>query len=130
MPTPTVRLSTVTLPGDLAWVDEFDWTPVMQAQSYALDGALIVEQAARQAGRPITLQGAENRAWVTRQTLEALYALAQTPSTGLALTLADARTFTVLFRHDQMPIEARPITDVSPPAAEDYYWITVRLMTV
>lgn len=129
MPMPTIQLAAVTLPGDLLWVDEFDWTPVLQQQTYALDGALMVEHASRLAGRPITLQGAEDQGWVTRATLVSLYALAQAPSTGLPLTLSDGSTRLVVFRHDQIAIEARPILRAIPDAGS-YYQLTLRLMEV
>lgn len=125
-----ITLDTVTLPGDLLWVDEFDWTPVEFSTRYTLDGALVIEQGTRQAGRPITLAGADDRGWITRQTLEALYALAQSPSAGMPLTLADGRTFTVVFRHDATPIEAAPVIPVSPAPTDLYYSVTIRLLEV
>jgi hypothetical protein len=125
-----ITLDTVTLPEDLVWEDEFSWTPVEQASDYTLGGALVVETAARLAGRPVTLAGAEDQGWITRTTLEALYALAQAPSTGLALTLADGRSLTVVFRHGGPAIEARPVVRVSPPAVDAQYIVTVRLLEV
>lgn len=132
MPRPEIQLGNVTLPGDLVWVDEFTWTPMEQARSYTLDGGLIVEEAERRAGRPITLQGGEDQAWVTRAVVEWLYALARVPSPagGLVLVLADARVFHVVFRQAETAIEATPIVPVSPPAPGDWYRVTLRLMTV
>ena len=125
-----LTLESITLPDDLAWADEFAWTPVEQSTEYTLDGALIVESAVRQAGRNITLAGGEDRAWVTRTTLLALYALAQTVREDLTLTLPDEREFNVAFRHGEGAIEARPVLSVSPPSADDFYSITLRLMEV
>ena len=125
-----ITLGGVTLPGDLVWTDEFDWTPVEQSTEYTLGGALVVETGVRLAGRPITLAGADDQGWVTRTTLLALYALAQTPSTGITLELADAREFDVVFRHGGPAIEARQVQRVSPPAAGDYYTVTIRLLEV
>jgi hypothetical protein len=125
-----ITLDTVTLPTDLVWTDEFDWTPVEQATGYTLDGALVIEEGARQAGRPVTLAGAEDQGWISRTTLLALYALAQTASTGMTLTLADARVLTVVFRHGGPAIEARPVVRVSPPAVDAQYIVTIRLLEV
>lgn len=47
----------IRLPDDLLWVDEHAWTPGVASVSYLLTGALLVESAIRQAGRPITLVG-------------------------------------------------------------------------
>ena len=52
------------LPDDLLWEDEFSWSPTVSEHSYALDGTLIVEQATKRAGRPISLVAPPNMAWV------------------------------------------------------------------
>lgn len=123
-------LNGISLPADLVWSDEFAWTPVEQAKTYTLDGALLVESQVRQAGRPITLSGGEDRGWVTRDVVALLYALAQTVKDDLALTLADGRQFTCAFRHGEGAIEARPVVPLGPPGSGDYYTLTLRLMAV
>ena len=48
----TYLSTTLALPPHLLWVNEFAWQPVaMSAPRYSLTGALIVESAARLAGR-------------------------------------------------------------------------------
>ena len=127
----SITLDTVTLPSDLLWEDETDWTPVAQSTEYTLAGALAIETGVMQAGRPITLVGGEDRAWASRTTVLALMALAAVPGETMTLTLNDARTFTVAFRHgDGQPVEARPIVPYNTPAAGDYYALTLRLMEV
>ena len=93
------------LPDDLLWSDEHAWSPAISSVSYLLTGALLVQSAVRQAGRPITLVGAPDMAWVTRATVGALQAWAAAPpapaprSIGrFELPLAEARVFTVAFR--------------------------------
>ena len=54
------------LPDDLLWSDEHAWTPAVATVSYLITGALLIQSATRQAGRPITLVGAPDMAWVTR----------------------------------------------------------------
>ena len=66
-----ITLGAVTLPQGLVWSDEFDWTPLAQTTEYSLTGALIVEQAEKQAGRPITLVGGIDFAWLTRNDVAA-----------------------------------------------------------
>ncbi|MEW6487658.1 MAG: hypothetical protein AB1578_07060 [Thermodesulfobacteriota bacterium] len=121
-------LGGVTLPADLLWVDEFAWTPVEQAREYTLDGSLILEEAVMQAGRPITLASGPDRAWVTRTTVAALYALAQAPA-ALALTLHDGRAFSVVFRHAERALEAEPVVP-EVPSNDLQYRVTVRLTAV
>jgi hypothetical protein len=127
----SITLDDIILPPDLHWDDEFDWTPVAQAVDYTLAGALEIQVGTRLAGRPITLVGGEGKAWTTRATVLLLQAKAALPGEEMTLTLNDARTFTVAFRHgDGQPVEARPIIPYNTPAAGDYYALTLRLMEV
>ena len=124
-------LDTITLPVDLHWEDETDWTPVEQSQEYSLAGSLVLDAGVKQAGRPITLAGGDDRAWASRATVLALMAKAATPGTEMTLTLNDARTFTVMFRHgDGKPVDAKPVIPYNAPDAADYYTLTLRLMEV
>lgn len=122
-------LASVTLPADMIWVDEFNWSPVQRATEFSLAGALIVDVAERQAGRPITLQGAADAGWMHRTALLALYALAADPAVASrSLTLADGRVFTVTFDDD--PIEAEPVIDYNINDAADWYVVTLKLIEV
>lgn len=123
-----ITLGGVQLPADLHWADEYAWTPVEQSREYTLGGSLVIEEAVRQAGRPITLEAGSDRAWVTRTTVNALYALAQAPG-ALTLVLHDSRQFQVVFRHGDRAIDAEPVVPVLP-AADTYYRVTVRLLTI
>jgi hypothetical protein len=89
---------TINLPGDLVWQDEFKWSPVATAVAVTLGGALIVEKSTQLAGRPITLGGISNAAFLTSAQLDELRAaeIAQ-GDTPMTLTLHDGRAFTVLF---------------------------------
>ncbi|MGZ4954139.1 MAG: hypothetical protein ACXV8Q_03415 [Methylobacter sp.] len=125
----SISLDTIALPDDLIWTDEFDWTPVQQTQQYSLTGALIIETGVKQAGRPITLVGGRDAAWVSRDTVNTLYAKL-TGTTPFTLTLNDGSTHSVVFRHDGNPIDAKPIIDYNNPAADDYYSLTLRFLKV
>lgn len=124
-----ISLDTIQLPDDLSWVDEFDWTPTKQSESFSLTGALIVETATKQAGRTITLFGSEEAGWITRGVLNQIYAkLSQ--SQAMVLTLNDARVINVRFSHNQKPIDARSIVDYATPDDNDFYSITLRFIAV
>jgi len=120
------------LPDDLLWTDEHAWTPAMASTSYLITGALLIQSATRQAGRPITLVGAADMAWVTRATVEQLRTWAAVPvdaSAGrFALTLADGRSFTVAFRHADTPIESEPVLGFPARADTDFYRLTLRFL--
>lgn len=122
--------TSVTLPDDLLWADEHAWTPAVAAVSYLLTGALLIESAARQAGRPITLVGRDDMAWVTRALVNTLYSWAAVPNRRFELTFADGRSFSVAFRHAETAIDAEPVLGF--PARNDsaFYRLTLRLMEI
>lgn len=124
---PAITLGGVTLPDDLQWTDEYAWSPVARASTYSLTGVLIVEEAAKQAGQPITLGG--EHAWVHLSILTALRALAATPGWTGPLVLADEREFTVAFREDGVTAEA--VVFEAPSGAQADQWrVTLALQTV
>lgn len=122
------------LPDDLLWTDEHAWSPAVTSVSYLLTGALLVQSAAKQAGRPITLVGPSDMAWVTRAAVNQLHGWAAAPlaagSGRFELTLRDARVFTVAFRHQEAAIEAEPVLGFPAQADTDFYRITLRLMQI
>ncbi len=102
-----ITLDAITLPQGLLWEEEFTWSPLAQATEYSLTGALIVEQATKQAGRPITLIGGKDFAWMTRAQVAILKAVLDTGAV-MTLTLHDARTFSVLPASDS-PLSVYPL---------------------
>jgi hypothetical protein len=124
----------LALPDDLLWTDEHAWSPVVSTISYLLTGALLVQSGTRQAGRPITLVGAADMAWVTRAVVETLYGWAADPlavdSGRFELTLADARVFIVAFRFGDTAIEAETVMGFPARSDGDYYRLTLRLMEI
>lgn len=121
--------STIALPGGLMWSDEHDWTPVAQSTEYSLTGALIVESAEKQAGRPITLTGGERWTWLTRAELLVLDAALKTVGAEFILTLHDGRSWRVIPRHDgNGPLataQVRRVLDsgVADPSASAKYYL-------
>lgn len=122
-------LDEISLPRGMVWVDELDWTPVEASTDYTITGAMVVQVAERQAGRPITLQGEENAGWIRRDVLLAVRALAVTPGAIFTLTLADSRAFSVMFAPGN-PITARPVARPELPPETYPYVATLRLIEV
>ena len=92
----------------LDWQDEFSWSPVDQATSYSTTGALLVDVALKQAGRPITLMGTETAAWITRALCSTLQAWAELPGIQLTLVLrGQARQ--VMFDHARGGFVGQPV---------------------
>jgi hypothetical protein len=131
-----ITLASITLPGDMQWIDEFDWSPVAQQVEITTGGSLLVEESAQLAGRPITLSAPLNGnvgfALPTRAVVAALQSLCNTPhSTSMLLTLDDGRTFNVRFDYSNgTPVEAAPIKHIVPQDDADLYTLTLRLMQV
>lgn len=126
-----ITLDGVSLPENLYWADEYDWSPVVQHQEYTLTGALVVEEGERQAGRPITLTTPDGGDWTTRATVDSLKAKLQADN-AMTLTLHDGRSFQVLWRHNDTPIEAQPaaLEGVADPDAATLYQLTLRLIEI
>jgi len=133
-----ITLGAITLPATLVWEDEFAWSPVAQSTEYSLTGALIVQQAVKQAGRPITLVGKSDSnahtGGISRTDLLALQTALIVAGASWTLTLHDSRTFTVAAQ--QSPLDAEPLPvyrSFSPanPASDRWYLIrALKLQTV
>ncbi len=119
--------TTLNLPGGLTWADEFGWTPVEQTSEYSLTGALIVQEGERQSGRPITLLGGRNAAWIDRGLALQLQALASVPEQQLTLSLWGV-DYSVMFRRPAVEIE--PIRRRANPGADHQYAVTINLMEI
>ena len=118
---------TINLPADLQWRDEFEWTPVEHSTDYSLTGALIVQEALRQDGRPITLYGGQEGAWAARSIVQALHALASTPGRTFTLTIYGT-AYHVMFRRPA--IVAEEIMRLANPGSTHQYALTINLMEI
>ena len=106
-----ITLGAITLPTTLVWEDEFTWSPVSQNTEYSLTGALIVQEATKLAGRPITFAGKSDgnnhTGGISLTNLRLLPAALDVVGASWTLTLHDSRTFTVIPRDN--PLEAEPL---------------------
>jgi hypothetical protein len=126
----TDGITTVTLPSDTLWRDELGWSPVDQSTEYMLSGSLDIQGGVRLKGRPITLGGEESASWLARGTILSLLTWAAVAGKQLTLNY-HGRTFTVMFRHQDAPaVDAQAIVEKVPPADEDWYWFSLKLMEV
>lgn len=124
----TITLEGITLPSDLEWQDEFDWTPVAQVSERTLTGKMVIEEATKIKGRPITLVGGDNACWVPRSLVQSLVAL-MTPDSVMTLDY-HGTTYPVLWRHADTPLVAKPVLRIRNPGADHKYTITLRLLEV
>jgi len=130
----TISLSdgttTLVLHRDLFWSDEHNWQAVEQTAQRTLTGGLIISAAQRLAGRPITLEPEnDSSAWMARSVVDALRNWAAEPGQELTLTLRGV-AHTVLFRHQDGGLEARPVIHYNDANNADFYLCVVRLMEI
>lgn len=125
--------TTISLPPDMLWSDEFDWSPMGATEAVGLTGALILQtHQKRVGGRRITLASGRDTALLTRAQLDALTALSNTmPVEAFPLILGDGRSFNVIFDYvGETPIAAEPIQPGKVPAATDLFITTLRFMEI
>lgn len=127
----TQQINGLAISDDFEWIDEFGWSPLVDSSETSLTGAVIVERAERQAGRPITLAGGDG-VWMTRAKLAPLLALANGAVDEATLTLYDSRTFAVAFDHSSGPaVTAEPLYRETAPGADQLMTnITIKLITL
>ena len=125
----TPSATTVTLPDALNWADEYTWSPVEQTKTYTTTGTLLIEEALKQAGRPITLEGSEDRTWCTRALVDQLHAWAGTPGMVLTLTLRGVDR-SVTFDHEKGALQGLPVLFYADGsiASTDWYVPTLRFI--
>lgn len=119
--------TTINLPRQLSWTDEFSWTSIVQQREYTITGALIIDDWQKQAGRPITLSGGESEVWILKSDLEVLQAWANVAGLEMTLTLPDSRTYQVMF-DQSAPIQANPIWP--NPAYRFPYSLTLKFFQI
>ena len=127
----TYNGTTATLSDRLQWVDEFAWSPVEQATAYSTTGALLVDVAVKQSGQPITLEGTDTNAWISRALCDTLKAWAALPGAQFDLVLRGI-THPVIFDHAQGGFSAQAIWRLADGAidAELMYRPTFKFLKV
>jgi hypothetical protein len=129
MSTLTDGTLTVELPDALMWSDEFAHQAVQQTVTRGLDGTLILQEGLKQAGRPVTLAAPGEGGWVTRADVDRLYALSAVAGQVMTLTLRGV-PMSVTWRHSDTALDASPITPLEDVQPDDYWRVTLRLMTL
>lgn len=124
----TLHYNSITIPlhDDMTWTDEFAWRDTVVRQARTIAGALIVESAGRTKGRPITLAGSQQHAWLPRSTVLTLQAAAHLPGQKFTLTFRGV-VYTVMFVGD---LQVEAVVDYSDPDPADKYAVVIPLMEV
>ncbi|MCD1597861.1 hypothetical protein [Rheinheimera aquimaris] len=121
-----MMIDTINVP-DMPWINEYSYSSRVAAKQYAGNGALLVEVAQKQAGRPIVLQDD----LLTRAQVNELVAHSEATPGNFDITLGDGRSFTVMWDYDPAPITATPLLDeVDPDNNSLLMAVTFRFITV
>lgn len=118
-------IDTLTVP-DMPWVNEYGYSSRVANIQYAGSGAMLVEVAQMQAGRPIVLQDD----MLTRDIVNQLIDHAEATPGSFEITLGDLRTFTVMWDYSAAPITATPLMDEVDPDDDSLLMaVTLRFIT-
>lgn len=130
MITLTHNTTTIELPADMLWMDEFTWQPVAQSREYTLTGAMVVQNGTRLAGRPITLKSGDRYGWITRSTLDTLMGWAAVAGLQMTMVIRGV-THTVIFAHDSPPaIDVEMVFYYANPDPSEDYIAALKFITV
>ncbi len=134
MITLTDGTTTVTLPPDLLRTDDYGYSPVRQAVTPTLTGALWVDVSTMQTGEPITLAGGrdDNGVYgvIPRSQLAILRAMSNRPGQPHTLTYR-GQAYTVIWRHHDAPaIAAEDVVPFSDLADADFVIPTLKFTVI
>ncbi|MEW5683022.1 MAG: hypothetical protein AB1780_11625 [Pseudomonadota bacterium] len=119
-------IDTITVP-DMPWTNEYSYSSRVASTQYAGSGALLVEVAQKQAGRPIVLQDD----MLTRAEVNQLLAHSEATPGSFDITLGDGRSFTVMWDYSNAPVTATPLLDEVDPDNDSLLMaVTLRFITV
>lgn len=125
-----VGATSVELPIDLRWDNEYDWNPVEQTKQRTLTGGLVISVATRTIGRPIVLAPEDDgSAWTPRSVLDQVRAWAAVPGQQMTLMLRGV-AHTVIFDHEAGAIPARTVAHFNDVVSTDWYHVSYRFLEV
>lgn len=121
----SITLDDLTLPDDLYWQDEFDWSPVTQSLTTTLTGAVVVEETELLEGREITLVSGYTFGWAHRALVSQLKSKESQINPIMTLSI-NGENRTVIWRRDPIAVEVKPLIQLIDPDDHDFYLLTLR----
>ena len=121
--------TTLSLPQDLAWPNEFDWLPVVQRKEWGVTGAMFVDQGVKLAGREIVLSSLGDGGFFSRLQVAQLHTWAALPNATFTLSLRGV-SYQVIFDHERGALEHEQVMYWSNPDPDDWCRATVRFVTI
>lgn len=126
----SISLGGVSINGASIFTDRGDSFGVSQSVKRTLGGRLKVLVSPVVGGKPITLVGSEEQGWITKETVDLLLEMANSPG-GVYELLVNGVSTTVMFRnHEQPSFQAFPLVYRNNQEGSDYHTFSMKLMTI
>lgn len=123
------KLDEILLPEGLVWTDEFTSSQTSKSATRTLTGALVVQTGVKIEGRPVTLTGTDS-GWINHADLVLLRNYVElNPDKVMVLNFRDVEQSVIIDSTNGPALSAQPIIDYSTPEAEDWYTMTLKLLT-
>jgi hypothetical protein len=132
----------------MLWEDRYQSFQVAQTVNRTVGGRAIVYATPLKAGRKITFKSTQDSGWIDKTTVELLMGMAATVGSTFLLELGEENTvdakdangnlllvnpetYNVIFRHNEPPaLEINPIVGRAVQASGDYFFGTIKLLTI
>lgn len=121
--------TTIDLPSDLIWSDEFDTTQVAQSLQRTLSGALVRFESQKHEGRKITLNSDIDSGWTDRATVKLLRAMFEIADQALELSFHGETYDVIVDRSSGSGLRAVPVIDCSDASDDSKYSVSIDLLT-
>lgn len=127
----SMSLDAISLPEDLIWADEYDWSNITQSVKKSLTGALIIQEASQTKGRTFTLTGDSNSGWIDKATLDLLKVKVDTVNLQMTLNY-HGTDYNVMFNRsgNSSPMIAKPIYELVDPQSDHNYTLQLNFIEV
>jgi len=128
-----IILGGITLPEDLIWEDEYAWSGVDARANVSRGGYPIIFEQSVSSGRPVTLTGGPNHAWIAHNVLQSVFDLAGIPLATYDLVMGTT-TRRVRFANEDPPaVTAIPVREMPDDEYIDGDWfhsVVIKLMEI
>ena len=120
--------TTIDLPKDLIWKDEFHTTQIAQVKKRTLTGSLVIFEDTKIEGRAISLNSDEDGGWIERAQLLTLREFIEYEHKDMILEF-HGRFFNVRIDRSD-PIRVVPVVDCSDPSPTSKYSLSIKFITI
>lgn len=125
-----LTLNGVVLNEGMVWEERYDPQSVKQQAVPTIGGGRVLFTSPSHGGMNITLSGGQDQGWLTKDVVDALFALSEAQGAIYPLNLHGV-VHNVVFRHHEPPaLKMSPLIPRGAPVEGDYFVGTIKLMTL